>query len=809
MSSGVSIESDQLPFARLANLGLPPRVRSLLEGSFNVAAPTVEAALSRALDELDRDLQAHTERGSNAHEQNLCLASQREFRQRRGEFLTTCRSAMQRSLLALVNASVADAPAALAAGSAAGADAAARDENMSLSQIASRAEIRAATGLQALAYRFGVIAGSAPIEIESLPLGPYRLCAAIRAGARRFDVFALHRLALYRRIDKCLFAEPTALYDAINTYLAAHRVYAHLQLAPRPTAPAQASAESSPADAQPAPDPIVMADPATPATPVATGPNLAPDRLSPVATAVQVSRPMAQPPSQDTASSPPEALGADAEVALDAQFFQSLRARIAARRHAAAAGDGSASRALIDRREVLIALKALQGLPPAPVMVGGRWANRSMAHIRQDLMNQLRGTGDGAVRRLRDEDSDAIDLIGLLFAHLLEAYRPNSLSHAVVSRLQIPVLRVALREPGFFSERSHPAARLLSAIVEALADWVEDEDSDRPVVEKLQMVADRLALEYDDDAASFAHCLDDLRKHVGALQRKAEVAERRHVEAAKGRVKLDLARAAAFEVVRQRLEDSRAPAAVIALLDSAWTDAIALSLLRQGVDHPKARERIELVDQLLAIYADSRPPMQRHRALEDLRGSLEEGLAAIGFHDNAIVAAWNDLSGLIDATHDEAHAAAAHAMVELIRQKPRLGSGADATASSGSAGGDAWQAEDAPLELSGEERAVVENLKQTEIGTWFEFSLNRQGDKARRRLCWFSPVTGRCLFLNVRGAKSDDRMLDQLAREISRGTVRQVSAERADPLERAWRAIMAAVCEPTAKPHSVPVAAQP
>ena len=91
--------------------------------------------------------------------------------------------------------------------------------------------------------------------------------------------------------------------------------------------------------------------------------------------------------------------------------------------------------------------------------------------------------------------------------------------------------------------------------------------------------------------------------------------------------------------------------------------------------------------------------MLRHRALEDLRGSLEEGLAAIGFHDNAIVAAWNDLSGLIDATHDEAHAAAAHAMVELIRQKPRLGGGADATASSGSAGGDSWQAEDAPIEL--------------------------------------------------------------------------------------------------------------
>lgn len=788
MSHGVSAELDLLPFARLANLGLPPRVRSLIEGSFHAAAPDIEMALSRALDELDRDLLAHTERGSSPHEQNQCFASLREFRQRRSDFLTACRSSVQRSLLKLADASLTDESLEVITAQAGGvdsgaADKAARDESLALSQIAARAEIRAAAGLQALAFRFGVIAGSAPIEIEALPLGPYTLCAAIRAAARRFDVFPLHRMALYRRIDKCLFAESAALYDAVNNYLAAHRVFAHLDLAPRPAASAEPRSPQSNVAAPELP-PTVAAD--LIASPVAA---------LPPAPARQASQQL--PESDSPRFAQVDSVEPEPELALDAQFFRTLRARVSTRRQASSPGEakGGSGRELVDRRELLIALKTMQAQAPIPVMIGGKWAHRDVAHIKLDLMNQLRNGGDGATRRLSDEDADTIDLMGLLFGQLLGAYRANSISHGVVSRLQIPVLRAALQDPAFFTGRTHPARRLISAILAALADWVEDEDTDRQVVEKLQSIAELLARDYDEDLRAFDRCMDELIRFSGALQKKADIAERRHVEAARGRVKLDLARAAALEVVRQRLAGSRAPAAVVALLDSAWTDAIALSLLRQGVDHPKSSERIELVDHLLAVYADASPPAQRRRALEGLRGSLEEGLAAVGFHDDAVVAAWTDLSGLVDATHEQAQQAAARAMAELIRQKPRLGSDSGASGAAGSAPDDsaASQADDQPGELSLDELAMIERIKQMDVGSWFEFTLNRQGDKARRRLCWFSPVTGRCLFLNVRGAKSEDRLMAQLAREIVRGSVRQVSADRADPVEEAWRAIVASL----------------
>jgi len=432
-------------------------------------------------------------------------------------------------------------------------------------------------------------------------------------------------------------------------------------------------------------------------------------------------------------------------------------------------------------------------------MIGGKWVNRGIGHIKQDVMNQLRSLSDSGPPKLRQEDSDTIDLVGFLFDHLLVDYRPNSMSHGLMSRLQVPLLKVALKDKSFFTRRNHPARQLLNSIAETSAYWVEDEDADRPVIEKMQMVVDRVTKEFDDDVGVFDRLFDDLSKHIGSLQKKADVAERRHVEAAKGREKLDLARAAAQEAVQQRIFDFEPPAAVKALLENAWTDAIALCLLRQGVDSPKTRERLKLVDQLVQVFVPGQTAAAQRNALEDLRAGLEEGLSAVGFHEGTIAQAWNDISGLLDVGHEEAQQAATQAITELIKQKPRLGEETRATPPAGepaAAPGSSIlhslrKAERVPL--APKEQAMVDRIKLLPFGTWFDFTINQQGELARRKLCWFSPVTGRCLFLNARGAKSEERMIDQLARDMLRGNARVAEEARDNLIDRAWKGIMSMV----------------
>jgi hypothetical protein len=327
----------------------------------------------------------------------------------------------------------------------------------------------------------------------------------------------------------------------------------------------------------------------------------------------------------------------------------------------------------------------------------------------------------------------------------------------------------------------------------------------------MQMVVDRVIKEFDDDVGVFERLFDDLGKHMGSLQKKAEVAERRHVEAAKGREKLELARAAAQESVQQRMFEREPPEAVRALLETAWTDSIALSLLRQGVDSPKTRERLHIVDQLVSVFADKRTPDAQRHALDEIRAPLEEGLAAVGFHEQAIAKAWTDISQLIAAPAAEAERASS-SIVEMIRQKPRLGeearSGVTVISSDDSAisspGAEASAAPDAGgapsilqtlrkserLPVGPKEQAMIERIKQMPFGTWFEFEINQQGERVRRKLCWFSPVTGRCLFLNARGVKAEERMIDQLARDMLRGNARVAEAASENLIDRAWKGIV-------------------
>jgi len=65
----------------------------------------------------------------------------------------------------------------------------------------------------------------------------------------------------------------------------------------------------------------------------------------------------------------------------------------------------------------------------------------------------------------------------------------------------------------------------------------------------------------------------------------------------------------------------------------------------------------------------------------------------------------------------------------------------------------------------------------------------------RRKLAWFSTLTGRCLFVNQRGARTDERSMEDLAKDLVRGQVRLHKPEPANFIDRAWQAIMSKLKE--------------
>ena len=410
-------------------------------------------------------------------------------------------------------------------------------------------------------------------------------------------------------------------------------------------------------------------------------------------------------------------------------------------------------------------LGALQVKPATPIRAGGKVINRTIGHVKQDLLSQLRQSApDDKTPRLEDVDSDTIDLVGMLFDHLGKDAKATGPAQDFLTKLQVPLLRVALKDKSFFTRRSHPARQLLNSVAEAGLYWMDEEGEDRQLIEKMQLVVDRVSDEYDGNLGVFEELLTDLSKHLGTLTRKSEVAERRHVDAARGRERLDLARSTATKAISKRIAGQNPPALIRTLLEQAWTDVLALTILRQGEDSDAYRKRLAIADQLVGALGGEQA-RGNEDAVKELRQEVETGLTQVGYHGEDISAVVSRLfGGATRAVNDEEPTS----LTELaIKLKARSRLGGDAEPETTVASGVARSKEGPPL--TPEEQRVLERLRTVPFGTWFEFKINQQGDKVRRKLSWFSTMTGRCLFVNQRGARADERTLEQLAREIVSG----------------------------------------
>lgn len=748
-------QAPPLGLPTLADRGdLSPRVRQLLEELMAMASARLEPALRAVLSDLEQQLFKLAEQSHHNTEQQRCFESLREVKRGRADLTPRFVASLEEHLAGFDRAPV---PAAKAAP---GAElellpAQQLEDHLAITEMSSHAEVRASAALFELGHRFGVLAGAPVFEVEQLPLGPRALGASLSRALDQLDLPPEHRQLAYRLFERRVLTTIGGFYDAVNEHLVTRRILPYLRVYV-----ARRSAESAPASRSAT---TTSKDAAAPRGGDSSGRGGA---LAATSGLGYVS----------------DNEGDEAGVG-NGNLFTTMRDLLAQRRSvlglpAEESGEGRAAAP----DELQAALSTLQTRPVTPVMVGGKPALRSVQHLRQDMLAQLRQMStDGRAPRLAGEQRDTVELVSMLFDHLGQELRMGGAAQQLLTKLQVPLLRVALSDTGFFTRRSHPARRLLSTITETAAYWVDsaDGEADPGLVEKMQLLVDRVSGEFNGDVGLFGSLLEDLERHMSTLARKADMVERRHIEAAQGRERLDIARERAGSVIAERMLGSRPTSLVRTLLEQAWTDVLALTLLRQGEHSDVFRRRVAVADQLLR-----RDPKADTEAL---RQEVEQGLSQVGLHlpDAGQIARKVLDQPVVDFQGEPV------TQTELaikLKQRQRLGNEETAAAASAAA-----TARREAVPLTTEEQRMLERLKTVPFGTWFEFVQNQQGAVVRRKLAWFSPLTGRCLFVNQRGQRSDERNLEQLARDVVRGQARLVVTQQDSLIDRAWGAIVGAL----------------
>lgn len=748
-------ERDNMAFASLARRAdLPPRVRGLLDGLLKRTIAHFEIALPRTLDDIERDLFKLAERSRSNAEQQKHFENLREIKLGRADVAPRFLEHVE-SRLALLRAAPGD-PARATTGAAPGpsvpfelVDTAVFEEDLALREMAGKSEIRNSLVLHALSRRFGVLAGSPAWPYESLPLGPAQFAAAFGYAMRRLDLDTAHRVLAYRQFDRTAMASIAPFYEDLNAWLVSQRVLPNLQIqfARRPTDAAQ--------DA--------------------------------------IARRVAQEPvSAQELADAAAAREADAGASGDPELFKTLRNLLSERRHDVPPDTPGRPAFHASSNDLQSVLGALQRSAVRASPAGAAAGTYDSEHFKNTLLVKLRrASPEGRPLDLAEEDSDTVDLVGMLFDYIARDVSDNAEARTLLTRLHVPVLRVALGDKTFFTRRSHPARELLNTIAETGAQWMGDDDADPALIRKMQLVVDHVSTDFDGNLGVFESMLDDLSRHMHLLARRAEVVERRHVDAAKGRDKLDVARASARGAIGRVIERGTPIPLVRSLLEQAWTDALALSALRQGEGSSEFKRRLAVAEKLAR-----RPTLPSVASAEDaeLRDELDTGLRQVGLHGDDVR---DVLGGLFPPPGTGPLAAPELDRIDsALRSKTRLGG---AEAESHAAPGPAR----AGAALNPKETEMLEQLRKMPFGTWFEFVTNQQGDAVRRKLAWYSTLTGRCLFVNQRGARTDDRQLEHLARDMVRGQVRLASREHVSLIDRAWKAITEAL-----RTHAPPMDAE-
>ncbi|MET3652163.1 DUF1631 family protein [Dyella japonica] len=714
-----------------------PRARRLIEETHALCASWLDAPLRQCFAEAEQRLYGQAERSRNPVEQQQCLYSRQVIQQQRTPMERRFMDGVRQHFSGVGKVPEPEVPHAdLPRRPLELLDPTEHEQTVALDKLVARGEARHGTALFELGYRFAVLASLPPLEGESLPLGPQALAGAFRDAMTGPELPVEHRLLLLQSFDMTVVQGLATLYDTVNEHLRADGIL-----------------------------PQLRAFPTTPRAQVERHPRQVANDNPPAA----FNRPAAAPAAQ--ASAP----RSDSIAVLD-----NLREMLAQHRAGQGALNYQGTGRSATPEELQLALDALQ-LHVSDVADQARRELRSAQALRDELLTQLNaGRPEGsAPMHLTDEQGDTVELVAMLFEQLDRQVHHEGNAHSLLGDLQLPLLRMAVSDQGFFNQREHPARKLLGLVAEAANDWLDgpEGDVDRSLEAKINQLVDRARRE-PPSTGLYTSLLADIEHHLSLLNRKAQIAERRQVEAMQGRERLEQARHRAAELMSERFEKCNPRGLLRTLLERAWSDVLALTLLRHGEDSEAFSLRLRITDQLLG----QQPVADRNL----LQAEVESGLQQIGMHAEESVQVAQRLLGIPPGTAAASEAATTTELALKLKQHQRLGEHAT---SEMAAPAPAAAPPAPPPPPESPERRIRQRLRQLPFGSWFEFIDPNNGGITQRKLAWYSPVTGNCLFVTRRGLRSQEMTLEQLAHEMACGRVREMPPVKENLLDRAWHAL--------------------
>ncbi|MGJ8663216.1 MAG: DUF1631 family protein, partial [Marinicella sp.] len=310
------------------------------------------------------------------------------------------------------------------------------DQKLAVTTLVDKANTYLHQHLFALEKRFTLLAGGSELKINHLPVSPAIIVGSFAATFEHLHIDDTMHLIMLKLFERSLIQNLVQPYQEINQVLINAGILPNLKFKIAQQSSSRSTLQNA---AQPSPDELV-------------------EQLVPVEAGEQ-------------------------NMIADTQY-QAISTALT-QRHGHSQNSGNMSlfdASIISNALSILQVEELQSMNTAQ-------ATLSPTEIKNALLARLKDLDhEGEGKQVNQQDEDTIDLVGMLFQFLVDDRNLPDKIQALLAKLQIPYLHLALKDRKLFSNKDNNARKLLDIIAKASIGWNEADDKRGKFISKIESI---------------------------------------------------------------------------------------------------------------------------------------------------------------------------------------------------------------------------------------------------------------------------------------------------------------------------------
>lgn len=358
--------------------------------------------------------------------------------------------------------------------------------------------------------------------------------------------------------------------------------------------------------------------------------------------------------------------------------------------------------------------------------------------LKDRVVERVKASGAHA---LDEEQQGTLDVVDRFFRSVVESPKLSETAQQQLRQLEVPVLKVVLRDRDFFDDQTSP----VRGVMNRLAQLGVKGGRMNPVIQRrVDDLIARIKTDFEQDTRVF----ESVQSELDQLIDRQNLVYRRNVErvaaAAEGSQKVSESKDAVKEALDQRLAGRKVPRAVVSLLNGGWRDLLSLTWIRQGPDSALWQDYLSVVDSLLMFGDDPNCSMN----LPELLRMIQDGLASISSNHMPSSQIRDELKQFLVRKPE--------APVELVEMPA------------------ATQPDERDLKKARREQQGLQRwinrAQKLRTGDWMR-DQEKPDQPQYIRVVWIARGFSRFVFVNHQGMRVVELDLDDLARQMQQGII--------------------------------------